>query len=229
MSNLNTEKAVLHIDIVSDVVCPWCIVGYQQLIRALASISVESEIRWHPFELNPDMPREGENLGEHIARKYGYNSEESDKNRAHLIAVGNELGISFQFSTASRIYNTFDAHQLMHWADTKAQKHALKMALMNAYFTQQLDISNHSVLTEQASLIGLDADEASAVLGDQRFASAVREQELLWTSKGIRGVPAVVLNEKYLLSGAQGEENFRRSIKQVLEETSTRDNKAPVV
>ena len=210
----------MRIDIVSDVVCPWCIIGYRQLQRALEATGTEARIHWHPFELNPDMPAEGEQLRDHIMRKYGSSAEESESNRSRLVEIGAELGIEFKFDDTSRIRNTFDAHQLMHWADTLGRKNELKQALFQAYFTEQLDVSDRSVLVEKAVSLGLDRDVATQVLEDQRYADEVRRNEQLWVSRGIQGVPAIILAEKYLLSGAQGVENFSAAIKQVEAETA---------
>ena len=210
----------MRIDIVSDVVCPWCIIGYRQLLQALEATGTQAQIHWHPFELNPDMPPEGEQLRDHIIRKYGSSAEESESNRSRLVAVGAELGIDFKFDDTSHIRNTFDAHQLMHWADTLGCKNDLKQALFQAYFTEQLDVSDRSVLVEKAVALGLDREEATAVLEDQRYADEVRSNEQLWLSRGIQGVPAVILAEKYLLSGAQGKDNFSAAIRQVEAETA---------
>lgn len=210
----------MKIDIVSDVVCPWCIIGYRQLQQALEQSGIEADIHWHPFELNPDMPAEGEQLREHIMRKYGSSAEDSEKNRSQLISLGAELGIEFNFSDESHIRNTFDAHQLMHWADTQGLKNALKQSLFLAYFTEELDVSDRAVLIDRAASVGLDKNEAASVLTDQRYADTVRENEQLWLSRGIQGVPAVILAEKYLLSGAQGIENFSAALRQVQAETA---------
>lgn len=210
----------MRIDIVSDVVCPWCIIGYRQLQQALEATGVDAQIHWHPFELNPDMPAEGEHLRDHIMRKYGSSAEESESNRSRLVDIGAELGIEFNFDDTSHIRNTFDAHQLMHWADTLGRKNDLKQALFHAYFTEQLDVSDRRVLVEKAVGLGLDKDEAAAVLEDQRYADEVRSNEQLWVSRGIQGVPAVILAGKYLLSGAQGVDNFSAAIRQVESETA---------
>ncbi|NND89864.1 MAG: DsbA family oxidoreductase [Granulosicoccus sp.] len=206
----------MRIDIVSDVVCPWCIVGYQQLRCALENTGVQAEFHWHPFELNPDMPAQGELLRDHIMRKYGTSAEESEHNRDRLCAIGAELGIDFRFDEQSRIYNTFDAHQLMHWADSQSRKHDLKLALLHDYFTAQRDVSDRAVLVESATDVGLDQSEAHAVLDEQRFADTVRRNERLWVSRGIQGVPAIILEQRYLLSGAQGVENFTAAVRQTL-------------
>ena len=198
----------LRIDIVSDVMCPWCIIGYRQLAEALAATGTAHEIHWHPFELNPDMPPEGQNVREHIAEKYGSTPEQSDKSRKQMTALGADLGFEFRYTDDMRMHNTFNAHQLLHWADTQGRKHDLKLALFIAHFTDGRDLSDDAVLADVAGETGLDRAEALAVLADQRFASEVRQIENFWVQQGIRGVPAVVLDRKHLVTGAQGAEIY---------------------
>ncbi|GJL87824.1 MAG: DSBA oxidoreductase [Minwuia thermotolerans] len=198
----------LRIDIVSDVMCPWCIIGYRQLAEALDATGTAHDIHWHPFELNPDMPAEGQNVREHIAEKYGSTPEQSDKSRKQMTALGADLGFDFRYTDDMRMHNTFNAHQLLHWADTQGRKHDLKLALFTAHFTDRRNLSDDTVLADVAGEIGLDRVEALAVLADQRFASEVRQIEGFWVQQGIRGVPSVVLDRKHLVTGAQGVENY---------------------
>lgn len=198
----------LRIDIVSDVMCPWCIIGYRQLAEALDATGTAHDIHWHPFELNPDMPAEGQNVREHIAEKYGSTPEQSDKSRKQMTALGADLGFDFRYTDDMRMHNTFNAHQLLHWADNQGRKHDLKLALFTAHFTDRRNLSDDTVLADVAGEIGLDRVEALAVLVDQRFASEVRQIEGFWVQQGIRGVPAVVLDRKHLVTGAQGVENY---------------------
>jgi len=210
----------LRIDIISDVMCPWCIVGYRQLSAALEATGTAHEIHWHPFELNPDMPPEGQNLREHIMQKYGSSLEESEQSRQHLKTLGSDLGIDFQFSDGSRMHNTFNTHQLLHWANPQERMHDLKQALFIAHFTNARDLSDNAVLADIAGEIGLDRTEALAVLDDQRYASQIRQEENFWTKQGIRGVPAVVFDRQHLVTGAQGVDNFTSILKQLAEETA---------
>jgi len=210
----------LRIDIISDVMCPWCIVGYRQLSAALEATGTAHEIHWHPFELNPDMPPEGQNLREHIMQKYGSSLEESEQSRQHLKTLGSDLGIDFQFSDGSRMHNTFNTHQLLHWANTQERMHDLKQALFIAHFTNARDLSDNAVLADIAGEIGLDRTEALAVLDDQRYASQIRQEENFWTKQGIRSVPAVVFDRQHLVTGAQGVDNFTSILKQLAEETA---------
>lgn len=210
----------LRIDIASDVVCPWCIIGYRQLETALRETGMQAEIHWHPFELNPQMPDEGEDLQQHLAAKYGSTPEDSRKSRARLTAMGAELGFTFNYADDMKMVNTFRAHQLLHWAGTQGREHELKMALFEAYFTHRQDVNDPEVLADIAKSIGLDRNEALAVLRDARFADAVRDAERLWINRGIQGVPAMVFNQKYLVTGAQGTDNFTSILQQLAEESA---------
>lgn len=213
MATLTAKK--LHIDIVSDVMCPWCIIGYRQLEKALEDSGRDYEIQWHPFELNPDMPAEGQNLREHIAEKYGATPAQSQQNRRQMTQAGNAVGFAFSFADDMRMHNTFTAHQLLHWANQQGRMHELKQALFIAHFSQRRNLSDTSVLADVAAQIGLDRAEALAVLADQRFASAVRTAEKAWIDQGISGVPAVIFNHRHLVTGAQGVENYTRILEQL--------------
>ncbi len=205
----------LRIDIISDVMCPWCVIGYRQLATALQSKDVAHELHWHPFELNPNMPAEGQDLRTHLAEKYGTTAEQSEANRAHMAALGSELGFQFNFVEGFRMHNTFNAHQLLHWAEEHGRKHDLKQALFEAHFTNACDLSDDTVLVDIAAETGLDRDEAKAVLADQRFAAEVRKEQNFWTSQGINGVPAVVFDRKHLVTGAQGVDNYTNILEQL--------------
>ncbi|MCY0146430.1 DsbA family oxidoreductase [Hoeflea sp. G2-23] len=212
---MTNQSQPLRIDIVSDVVCPWCVVGYRQLARALEETGTDYEVHWHPFELNTDMPPEGQNLGEHIAEKYGSTREQSQENRERITAIGAEVGFDFNFADDMRMYNTFNVHQLIHWADTQGRGHDLKQALFAAYFTDRRDLSDVAVLADIASETGLDRPEATKVLEDQRHAAEVRAEEEFWVQQGIRGVPAMVFEKKHLVTGAQGVANYTEILKQL--------------
>lgn len=205
----------LRIDIVSDVMCPWCIIGYRQLARALEATGSAHEIHWQPFELNPDMPPEGQNLRQHLIEKYGSTPEQSAQNRAQITALGADLGFDIRFTDETRMHNTFNAHQLLHWADTQGRKHALKLALFAAHFSDGRNLSDDSVLADVAEETGLDRAGALAVLADQRFAADVRQVQTSWTRQGIRGVPAVVFDRKHLVTGAQGVEAYTNILTQL--------------
>jgi predicted DsbA family dithiol-disulfide isomerase len=212
--------STIRIDIASDVVCPWCIIGYKQLERALSETGMRAEIHWHPFELNPQMPEQGEDLQQHLAAKYGSTPEDSRKARTRLKAMGADLGFTFDYADDMIMPNTFRAHQLLHWAGTQGREHDLKMALFEAFFTNRENVNDPEVLADTAASIGLDRDGALAVLRDARFAEEVRLAEQSWTTKGIQGVPAMIFNQKYLVTGAQGTENFASILRQLTEEVA---------
>lgn len=214
---MTNPQTPLRIDIVSDVVCPWCVIGYRQLAQALEQTNTAYEIHWHPFELNPDMPADGQNLREHIMEKYGSSKQESDASRARMNEAGSEVGFEFNFTDDTRMHNTFNLHQLLHWADQQGRMHELKQALFAAHFTNNRNISDNTVLADIAAEIGLDRSEALAVLADQRFANEVRTAQQQWRKQGIQSVPSVIFNQKHLVSGAQGVENFKSILQQLSE------------
>ena len=221
MTDIAPMTKTLHIDFVSDVVCPWCVVGLGGLTEALERLKaegIEAEIRFQPFELNPDMAPEGENIVEHIGRKYGSTPEQSAKNRTMITARAAEAwpGFEMKMGEESRIWNTFDAHRLLHWAGETAgpaAQRALKTALFEAYFTRGETVSDARVLAGAAEAAGLDRAEAEAVLAEGRYAEAVRAEEALWRGRGINGVPAVVVEGKWLISGGQPAGVFEEALR----------------
>ncbi|OXL27076.1 DsbA family protein [Psychrobacter sp. DAB_AL32B] len=212
---MNQLKKPLRIDIVSDVVCPWCVVGYRQLAAALEQTNTAHEIHWHPFELNPNMPSDGQNMREHITEKYGSSKAESDASRAQITKVGSDVGFDFNFTDELRMHNTFNLHQLLHWAEQQGRMHELKQALFTAHFTDNRNLSDITVLADIAAEIGLNREEALAVLEDQRFANDVREVEQHWQRQGVQSVPAIIFNEQHLVSGAQGVDNYVNILEQL--------------
>lgn len=217
-----TDATPLKIDIVSDVVCPWCVIGYKQLEAALVQLGdeVHAEISWHPFELNRDMPPEGQDIGEHIAQKYGSTEEQSAANRERLSKLGEELSFPFTYSDDMRIYNTFQAHQLLHWAGEdygNAEQTSLQLAFFAAYFQDNRDVSDEEVLIELVEETGLDGDKAREVLNDPDQAARVRAMLNFWIEQGVTGVPAIIFDEKYMVPGAQDTETFVNVIRKVSE------------
>ncbi|MBJ6371157.1 DsbA family oxidoreductase [Sedimentitalea arenosa] len=209
------HPGTVQVDIVSDVVCPWCIIGYRQLEQALAQCGLGAILRWHPFELNPDMGPEGENLRDHLVRKYGIDAAQSVAARERITAIGQDLGIEFAYGAEMRIVNTFAAHQLLDWALDHDRQHPLKLALFRAYFTEDLDVSDPEVLLQAVASVGLPVDEARALLASGDRAAQVRRKQAFWTENGISGVPAMVLGGKLLLSGAQGVETYAAALRQL--------------
>jgi len=212
----------MKIDFVSDVSCPWCIIGLRGLEEALARTSdvVDAQITFQPFELNPAMPAEGQNIVEHVAQKYGSTPEQSAANREMIRARAAELGFTMRGTDQSRIYNTFDAHRLLHWAEIEGHQAALKHALFDAYFTDQLDPSNHDVLVAAAEKAGLHPEAARHVLTTGEYAEEVRRTEQLWQSRGISAVPAIVIDDHYLISGGQPPEAFEQALRQIAAEAA---------
>jgi predicted DsbA family dithiol-disulfide isomerase len=212
----------LQIDFVSDVACPWCAVGLHSLEEALRRTAgaVEADIKFQPFELNPDMPAAGENLDQHIGLKYGTTPQQMAASREPLRARAASLGFAFNSSGTSRVYNTFDAHRLLHWAETLGRHRELKRALFKANFTDDANVSDTEVLVGIATTAGLDPSQAREVLTAGRYTSEVREAEQLWQSRGIGSVPGIVINGKWLISGGQPPEYFEQALRGIAAEIS---------
>lgn len=207
----------MTIDFVSDIVCPWCVIGLKGLEEALARMTdvVDAEIRFHPFELNPAMAPEGENIVEHIGRKYGATPEQSAATRAMIRERAGALGFTMAMGDESRIYNTFDAHRLLHWAGLVGDQRALKLALFTAYFTDGKNPGDRAVLLAAAEQAGLDPVAAAEVLDSGHYAEEVRAEETLWQSRGIQSVPAIVIDQRYLISGGQPPEAFEQALREI--------------
>ena len=206
----------MKIDFVSDVSCPWCAVGLKALEVALARVgpAVAADLHFQPFELNPQMGPEGQDIVEHIAQKYGQ-SADIGRSQEALAARGQALGFQFDFQRRSRIYNTFDAHRLLHWAAAEGKQQALKNALFTAYFTAGRDPSNHDVLVSVAGSVGLDEKRAREILASAEFAREVREREQYYAGLGIHAVPSVIINDRHLIQGGQPPEVFEQALRQL--------------
>ncbi len=214
---MSTQPTPVRIDFVSDVSCPWCAVGLASLQQALAKLdgAVTAEIHFQPFELNPQMPPEGEDVGEHIAKKYGMSSAQLAQNQESIRQRGESLGFTFNMDRRSRIYNTFDAHRLLHWAELEGRHLPLKQALLRAYFTDGLDVSAHDVLASLAESVGLDAGQARQILSSHAYADDVRMQERFFSERGIHSVPATIINGQHLISGGQPPEAFEQALRKI--------------
>lgn len=213
-----TNGPVLDIDIVSDVMCPWCIIGFRQLEQALAQTEMGARIRWHPFELNPTMPLEGQNTSEHIQEKYGSTPAQSAQSRDQMTALGQQLGFQFNWSPDSRMWNTFITHQLLDFALSIGKQHPLKLALFDAHFTDQRDLSQADVLIDVAASVGITREDAARVIESGELGDTVREKQQFWTSRGISGVPSMIFSGKYLVTGAQGAENYAEILRKAAAE-----------
>jgi len=220
-----TEPSVprLSIDIVSDVMCPWCIIGWLKFEQVMAHFAgrLDFRVQWHPFELNPDMPPEGEDAAAHVMRKYGISAEQSRANTGRMAGIAGELGFTFNRGPEFRMRNSFDAHRLLSWAGALEEpdqqsatgvQTALKLALFRAHFTDNRDVSDHGVLADVAASVGLDRARAEAILASGEFGEMVRTEEAYWADQNITGVPAFILAGRMLIPGAQDPEAFIRVI-----------------
>lgn len=211
-------SAPIKIDFVSDVSCPWCAIGLKSLEQAIARVGGEVEIHFQPFELNPQMPPAGQDINEHLAEKYGATPEQSEQTRDMIRARGEAVGFSFALDKRSRIYNTFDAHRLLHWAELEGRQLALKHALLKAYFTDGENPGAHEVLVRLAGEVGLNAARAKAILSSDEFAEDVRRQERFYLDQGINAVPAVIVNERHLIQGGHPAEVFEQALRKIAAE-----------
>ena len=212
----------LRIDFVSDISCPWCAVGLGALEAALKRVAPEitADLHFQPFELNPHMPPEGQDAYEHLHEKYGSTREQQAQNREAIRARGAAVGFEFRREGRSRIYNTFDAHRLLHWAGLEGaeRQRALKKALLKAYFTDGRSPGDREVLAQAAAEAGLDAARARNILEGDEFAADVREREQFYTNHGIHAVPAVIVNDRHLIQGGQPPEVFEQALRQIVAE-----------
>ena len=211
------SKSKLKIDFVSDVSCPWCVIGLKSLETALGRVAdqMSADIHFQPFELNPQMPAQGQDIGEHLAQKYGLTPEHMQSSREDIRARGEALGFTFGMAKRSRIYNTFDAHRLLHWSEGEGLQLALKEALFTAYFTKGEDPSSHEILVRVAGEAGLNPQRAQQILASGEFAAEVRERERFYLDQGIHSVPAVIINDRQLISGGQPPEVFEQALRQI--------------
>ncbi len=211
----------MRIDFVSDVACPWCAVGLNALEQALQKIGpdIAVEIHFQPFELNPTMAPEGADAAAYLKAKYGMSEAQLAHNRGVIRERGAAVG--FAFGERARVWNTFDAHRLLHWAGLQdeaagtACQRALKHALLQAYHGDGRNPGDRDVLLDLAAQAGLDAAEAAAVLAEGRHADEVRAAERHWQQAGIQSVPAVVIDQRHLVSGGQPPEVFEQALRQI--------------
>jgi predicted DsbA family dithiol-disulfide isomerase len=212
--------APLKIDFVSDVSCPWCAIGLASLEQALANIGKEvgADIHFQPFELNPGMQAGGQDIVEHLTQKYGTTPEQIERTQEGIRARGAELGFTFDMNKRSRVYNTFDTHRLLHWAELEGRQHALKRLLFAAYFTEGRDPSDREVLVDVATQAGLDPVRARETLASDLYVKEVRERAEFYRERGIQAVPSVIVNDKYLIQGGQPVAAFEQVLRQIAAE-----------
>lgn len=216
----------LKIDIVSDVSCPWCIIGYKSLNGALAKLApqVSAKIVWKPFELNPDMPIEGQNLGEHLHQKYGSSKADSDQAREMITARGAALDFQFNFKDEGRIYNTFNAHRLLYWARQYDRQTELKLAFFRLYFTEGGNPGDTEDLIKAVAKAGLSPDEARKILVSDRFVNEVQAEEKKYLDMGVSSVPTFIINDKYLITGGQPVDAFVDTLQKIIAEVAQETN-----
>lgn len=209
--------ARLRIDFVSDVVCPWCAIGLAALEQALERTrgEVEADIHFQPFELNPQLGAEGEDVAEHLQKKYGMSAGQLAASQEAIRQRGAALGFSFDMARRRRIHNTFDAHRLLHWAEVEGKQRELKHALLRAYFTEGRDVSDHDTLVDIATGVGLPGGRAREILLSDAHAADVRAGEQFFLQQGIHAVPAVIIERKHLISGGQPVEVFEQALRQI--------------
>jgi len=207
----------MKIDFVSDIACPWCAVGLASLQTALARLPADLPVELHfqPFELDPSMPREGRDIHELLAQKYGMTPEQVSASQENIRQRGAAVGFEFRMDRRTRSYNTFDAHRLLHWAGIEGHQAALKRALLKAYFTDGGDPSDPELLARVAAEVGLDGERARSILAGDEFAAEVRQREKFYLDAGIHSVPAVIIDDRHLIQGGQPPEVFEQALRQL--------------
>ncbi len=220
-----TSPSRLRIDFVSDVACPWCAIGLASLEKALSRLdgSIAADIHLQPFELNPHLSREGEDANLHLMHKYGIGEAQLEANRKAIRERAAPLGIVINTGHGSRVWNTFDAHRLLHWAGLEDPERALalKQALFRAYFTDQENVADREVLMRIAMEAGLDPAQVRHVLETDAYADEVRAQEQRYQQAGIHSVPATIVNGKWLIPGGQPPETFEGALREIAAKPQT--------
>lgn len=210
----------LKIDIVSDVMCPWCIIGYKNLETALAQLSDEftAQISWKPFELNPDMPVAGQDLNEHLAQKYGLTEQQGDENRQRILEMGEQAGFDFNFDGKRIMINSFDLHRLLTWAASEGKQTELKLAFFKAHFTDLVYLNEQDTLLDVVASVGLDRARAKQILDSGEYFQDVRSEQNTLQQMGITSVPTFIINDQFALTGGQPSDAFVQAFKQIAEQ-----------
>ncbi|MFT5221380.1 MAG: putative DsbA family dithiol-disulfide isomerase [Gammaproteobacteria bacterium] len=208
----------IKLDFISDVVCPWCIIGFKRLQQAINELGIQDQItiEWQPFELNPDMPAEGENLPEHISRKYGSTAEDAKRNADQITGLGAAMGFKFDFFDGMRIVNTRNVHILLDFAKDHGKQTELKMRLFDAYFNERKDISDRHILIQEIQSVGLNTDEALAILDNTAVREQIEAEEEHWRNRGVTAVPTVVFGSARALVGAQPVDVYKQALTELL-------------
>ncbi|MBM7457263.1 putative DsbA family dithiol-disulfide isomerase [Oceanisphaera litoralis] len=207
----------IQIAIVSDIACPWCAIGYARLEQAMVQLAPEYEftIQWHAFELNPDHRGQGQPILPALAKKYGRSEQEMRENQSHMMTIASDLGLNFAKIQQRLTCNTFDAHRLVKWAAEQGQQTAMKQTLFEAYFGKAMDVSDHAVLLSCVTALGLDPAKAKQVLESDQYSALVREEEATYQQAGVTSVPAFIINNKYLISGAQEPDAWVKALQEI--------------
>jgi len=210
----------LQIDIVSDIACPWCAIGYARLEKAMAALKSELDfnIEWHAFELNPDPSADGEPILPALARKYGRSEDEMRESQSQMKTIAQDLGLNFEKLQERYTRNTFDAHRLVKWAGEQGKQTDMKMACFEAYFGRAENISDVEVLVSCAESAGLEGNAARAILSSDQYTDAVRKDEAKYQQAGVSAVPAYIINQTYLVSGAQEPDTLVQAFREIAEE-----------
>ena len=212
-----TDK--INVDIISDVMCPWCVVGYKRFEQALKELGVEDkfQITWHPFELNPDIADEGEELLSHLSRKYGMSLEQAKDTQNKFKDSFAEVGFPFEYQEGRRMLKTLDAHVLLDFAKKSGKQTELKLALFKAYFAESKDVSKREVLEEVVKSVGLDSKKAMEKLDEPDSRGNIKDKEMYWLQRGINSVPTMVFNQTSMISGAYPVESYKQIISDLLD------------
>ncbi|WP_339889247.1 DsbA family oxidoreductase [uncultured Flavobacterium sp.] len=211
---------MIKLDIISDVMCPWCIIGFRRLEKAIEEMGIQDqvEIEWQPFELNPNMPSEGEEIQEHITRKYGSTLEQSKKSQELLTSLGAEVGFTFDYFDGMHIVNSREAHVLLQYAKEQGKQTELNIRFMEAFFSERKDVSKREILLQEVEKIGLDKNEALNRLNDKNALDEIQNIENYWQSLGVSSVPTIVFNRTSALNGAQPVEVYKQVLTEILEQ-----------
>ena len=213
-------KEKLKIDIVSDVVCPWCTIGYKRLEKAIIELGIQDQvtIEWQPFELNPNMPSEGQNVTEHLTEKYGSTLEQQKESKQNMTNVGKELDFTFDYFDEMKMVNTFEAHILLEYAKEHGKQTELKMCLTTAFFSERKDVSKREILKQALQTVGLNSDEGLAKLDNDEAQKEIRTKQNYWKNLGVTSVPTIVFNRKSALTGAQPVATFKEVLSELIAE-----------
>ncbi len=213
-------KEKLKIDIVSDVVCPWCTIGYKRLEKAIIELGIQDQvaIEWQPFELNPNMPAEGQNVTEHLTEKYGSTLEQQKESKQNMTNVGKELDFTFDYFDEMRMVNTFEAHILLEYAKEFGKQTELKMCLTTAFFSERKDVSKRDILKQALQAVGLNSEEGLAKLDNEEARKEIRTKQNYWKSLGVTSVPTIVFNRKSAVTGAQPVATFKQVLSELIAE-----------